>query len=63
MDDQSDQSDALTSGVGSAYSTGEWDTVLNSINKISGDLRQVWSHIGERPRSLSCLPSKSKYSV
>ena len=63
MDDQSDQSDALTSGVGSAYSTGEWDTVLNSINKISGDLRQVWSHIGERPRSSSCLPSKSKYSV
>ena len=60
MDDLSDQSDAPTSGISSAFSTGEWDTVLNSINKISGDLREVWSHIGQRPRSLSCLPSKSK---
>ena len=34
MDYVSDQSDVPTSGVSSAFSTGEsWDTVMNSINK------------------------------
>lgn len=45
--------DIHTSGISSAIPTGEWDTVLSSIQKISGDLQEVWSHIGPRPRPLS----------
>lgn len=60
MDDSpTDRStDTVTSGVSSAVSTGDWDTVLSSIQKISGDLQEVWSHIGPRPHS-AYLPSKS----
>ena len=64
MEDLStDQSsgDTPTSGISSAISTaGEWDTVLSSIQKISGDLQEVWSHIGPRPRPLSYLSYQSK---
>ncbi|XP_057377141.1 uncharacterized protein LOC130698500 [Daphnia carinata] len=62
MEDLStDQSsvDTPTSGISSAISTGEWDTVLSSIQKISGDLQEVWSHIGPRPRPLSYLSYQS----
>lgn len=61
-DISSDRStDTLTSGVSSAFSAaGEWDTVLNSIHKISDDIQEVWSHIGRRQRPLSCLPSQRK---
>ena len=55
--------DIATSGISSAISTGEWDTVLSSIQKISGDLQEVWSHIGPRPRPLSYLSCQSKLVV
>ncbi|KAI9561613.1 hypothetical protein GHT06_012573 [Daphnia sinensis] len=51
--------DIHTSGISSAIPTGEWDTVLSSIQKISGDLQEVWSHIGPRPRPLSYLSYQS----
>lgn len=51
-------SDTVTSGISSAVSNGEWDTVLSSIHKISGDLQEVWSHLGPRPHS-AYLPSSN----
>lgn len=61
MEDYSHSSgDTPTSGISSAVSTGEWDTVLNSIQKISGDLQEVWSHLGPRPKPLSYLSHTSK---
>lgn len=61
MEDLSTDSsgDTPTSGISSAISTGEWDTVLSSIQKISGDLQEVWSHIGPRPKPLSYLSHTS----
>lgn len=55
--------DTLTSGVSSAVSTGEWDTVLTSIQKISGDLQEVWSHLGPRPRPLSYISYQSELTT
>ena len=45
-------SSGVTSST-SPVSNYEWENVLHSIQKISGDLRQVWSHIGGTPNQSS----------